>query len=1189
MPEEVPSTGVVTPDQAISNDPQIKKKKKKRRGGNVKDNVLLKSTSKFDGETEKMNGHIFSTPEESNDPMEYIRTAEMAERYLNKEYDIVEMSSIFDDPPTPPTIVAPTVIDATSTDKLAKDLYPLRLKAYLSREYELQTAMRSFWSVIWGQCTQALIVKLEDNVNMKTWKKDGKVIELLECIQKICLDYDTKVSPYITMHKHLAAFYNYKQKETDNVHQYLELFKHLVQNINRYGGSVGKHPVFIKEFMIKGGELAKGSNKKDFETAYAALDEDRKATFSKMSEDKALATAFMMGSNRKIFGPMLVNMQNQFLLGNDQMPDTLAQAYSIMANYNPPATSVSQNSTISPEVSQRSVYSLGMSFFQADEPSNKPTKDNTTKEKDKKIKHSFSSADPYRKGKGHSDPDDLVPGVDGLLYKNIRCFRCNHYGHYPNRCGVCLFQLDKEESSDDDTEESMSDALGSLNFSFFQSGLSFMTDTNNNKFRGLKPTWILLDTQSTVDIFHNPGLLTDIKSVDGPGMRIKSNGNGSIISHEMGNVAGYGDVWYYHPDSIANILSVANVRKKFEVPMDTGPGDPCPSICIHRPNGGVIRFKEHKMGLYVYDAGKSDETKPNSNDTNDINLSLYSYSFVNTVEDNENNFTSRQISLAKQALELYRKLGRPSETDFIRYLDSNFIRNCPFSSEDAKRAFHIYGKDPAFIQGKTKRQKPKSMPHIVLTSVPQSIIDHHKNVELGVDIFYINGCMFLHTISRNIKFRTLEQINNGSYNTMLNAVQTVFNLYESRGFSIDQLRGDGQFECLRESIRPTHLHTAAVGEHVPDVERSIQTIEDDCRAIYHGLPYRLYPKLMLTALANTSVQNRNLFPQKDGVSNTIGCTTMMTGLPFPDVSYFALEFGTYVQAHDHPTITNNLNPSRASPAIALGPANRNGGYYFMSLSTGKRILRYKWDVLPISKIIIDIVHQLALHEMKKAKRERYQSLTFEWSLGNDIIYPSSSENVAQDDTNMNADETVIEDNADDIIEDDNNETANEEDDINSDDNNLINVELDQDERNLNDAATENIHDDIDTIDRLTEQFNADSADMDRQLQALLPNDEYFEPVQEERSVKHPISNPTPDSNSNHENRSVEHPITTSYTSNTYNLRSNPTRTSTRDFESEHYRYSFLQHAMKDAKNIVSEVEQLDDDINDDSRFDLENV
>ena len=141
MPEEIPSSTALVPDQTTSSNANAKKKMKKRRGGGAKDNKsTAKSTSNFEGETEKMNGHIFSTPEESNDPMEFIQTAEMAKRFMNKEYDLIEISTIFEDPPVNPSIETPPGIQDSSS-QLDKDLYLLRLKAYLAREYNLQTAM----------------------------------------------------------------------------------------------------------------------------------------------------------------------------------------------------------------------------------------------------------------------------------------------------------------------------------------------------------------------------------------------------------------------------------------------------------------------------------------------------------------------------------------------------------------------------------------------------------------------------------------------------------------------------------------------------------------------------------------------------------------------------------------------------------------------------------------------------------------------------------------------------------------------------------------------------------------------------------------------------------------------------------------------------------------------------------------
>ncbi|MGB0424073.1 MAG: hypothetical protein ACPGED_07120, partial [Flavobacteriales bacterium] len=381
-----------------------------------------------------------------------------------------------------------------------------------------------------------------------------------------------------------------------------------------------------------------------------------------------------------------------------------------------------------------------------------------------------------------------------------------------------------------------------------------------------------------------------------------------------------------------------------------------------------MRFVQHN-GLYIYDTGVKDDSNPIVENDNDSSTNLttndldYNYLFVQTVEENIAQFTSRDVKAAQKARSLYRRLGRPSHNDFVRFLENNFIRNCDVTSADAKRALHIYGPDPAFIQGKTKRIRPPPVSNLPIIPVPDHILRFHNDITISIDIFYVNGLPFLHTISNNINFRTVEPLSNETYKTLLDKTYKVLNFYQARGFSINTIKADGQFECLEESLRPTHLYVSAAGEHVPEIERSVQTIEGDVRSMHQGLPFQTYPKLMLRMMVRQAVRLRNLFPSSTtSVHSTLGPSSIMTGPPMPDASYFSLEFGEYVQTHDHPAITNQIHPLRSTGAIALGPANHNGGWHFMSLSTGARILRYAWTSLPITHDVVQRVHQLANHQ-----------------------------------------------------------------------------------------------------------------------------------------------------------------------------------------------------------------------------------
>ena len=128
--------------------------------------------------------------------------------------------------------------------------------------------------------------------------------------------------------------------------------------------------------------------------------------------------------------------------------------------------------------------------------------------------------------------------------------------------------------------------------------------------------------------------------------------------------------------------------------------------------------------------------------------------------------------------------------------------------------------------------------------------------------------------------------------------------------------------------------------------------------LYHALPFDKYPPLMIKEMVDHQVNIRNKFPNKNGVTKTMGPFSIMTGLPQPLYNAFKLEFGQYAEVHDQPTKTNDMN-ARTTPAIALRSSGSQNGWYFMSLESGKRILRYKWSILPTSTSIIDKVHDFA--------------------------------------------------------------------------------------------------------------------------------------------------------------------------------------------------------------------------------------
>ena len=204
-------------------------------------------------------------------------------------------------------------------------------------------------------------------------------------------------------------------------------------------------------------------------------------------------------------------------------------------------------------------------------------------------------------------------------------------------------------------------------------------------------------------------------------------------------------------------------------------------------------------------------------------------------------------------------------------------------------------------------------------------------------------------------------------------------MYNGRGFRVVEVRGDGEFKGLEADISPIRLEIVPQDGHVPEVERSIQTVKGATRTLTHGLPFRRFPKLLVLEMVYFVIRNLNLYPSENGVSTVLSPMSMVTGQGAADYNSFGLEFGSYAQVFNERTTTNSM-AARTADAIALCPAfNSTGGQYFLNLETGQRLLRhqYKSVIMPLS--VVEQVEYLAKKEGQP--RIKNKSLIFEYRPG----------------------------------------------------------------------------------------------------------------------------------------------------------------------------------------------------------------
>ena len=535
-----------------------------------------------------------------------------------------------------------------------------------------------------------------------------------------------------------------------------------------------------------------------------------------------------------------------------------------------------------------------------------------------------------------------VPPVDGDRVaftqrsgrdlSTVTCYSCHQTGHYANSPECPNYKGGNHSSGNDDKAPPGGDGVNVLMFSFYQVNGS------------IPKTWILLDSQSTVDIFCNQQLFKNIRKA-ADGMRIHCNA-GSRLTNYVGDLPGYGTIWY-DPMGIANILSLHRVRDQYHISVDSA----YQQFVVMKPCGKEFVFKESEGGLHYLDTICPEQGQGHGHKQQHVFT-------VNTVKDNRKNFTNNDYLRAVRARELQVTVGRPSDNDFIRILKESSLPNCQVTLRDVVIANKLFGPHVGALKGKTTCCDPPIVDSLVTVDITH-ILKYYGEVTLCIDLMYVNKVPLLVTLSRNVKFGTVEAVKDREEATLMKGIAMVVTLYRKAGFMVTTELMDGEFVPLRGALAEIGitLNETSRDEHVGDIERYIRTVKERMRAINNTMPFHKVPARLVIEMAKTAVFWLNAFPVVGGASGNLNPRTILTGQKVDYKRHCRFQFGEYTQTHEEHN--NSMNP-RTVGALTLPPVgNGQGSFYFLSISTGRVLNRLHATALPMPDDIIEKIHRMA--------------------------------------------------------------------------------------------------------------------------------------------------------------------------------------------------------------------------------------
>jgi hypothetical protein len=237
----------------------------------------------------------------------------------------------------------------------------------------------------------------------------------------------------------------------------------------------------------------------------------------------------------------------------------------------------------------------------------------------------------------------------------------------------------------------------------------------------LTPGSIIVDSGSTFNCFREHNLVSNLHSCD----PISTLSNGGGMTHtEKGTPSVFKELdCHRNPACLVNIVSLDLLQAKCHTTFDSEKKN---AFTVEVSDTLIITFEGFGSGLYFVNLNTPVNAHP--------------ISLLNTVTENKQFFSRREIEGAEAARAQQGQIGWPSDQECYEIIRDNLLTNSKATLDDLRRAEHVFGGTAVdLLKGKTACKPVNTHASIERTPLPPIILKTHPSDDLDIDFLCVQG------------------------------------------------------------------------------------------------------------------------------------------------------------------------------------------------------------------------------------------------------------------------------------------------------------------------------------------------------------------------------------------------------------------------------------------------------------------